>query len=320
MSDSVRPKDLRPDPWMTGFAVQYGSGGGFVADQIAPVFNVAAREFQYPIFKSEGVASEFESRVPASGRPNEIRRMKPTYLPGLAHRYALDDSLSDETRLGSLPQFTNLTSDAGRIKRIVTNLRLDADKRVRDLVVAATHSATPAVKWDAASGVVIEKNFDDARILFELQCGVPATHVILPKRVKNWVKRDASVRELRKYTDPTLLIDGDLPPVLWGLKPIVPGAMLNTGNPDVAMTIGLDFIWGAKEAYLLHVNMDAANSQDVLTAIGQMRWGAYGTPFAGYSWRDAHQSAKKTWYSADVYQSEKTLCDDAMYKFTAVIS
>jgi len=57
------------------------------------------------------------------------------------------------------------------------------------------------------------------------------------------VKRDPVVRELVKYTDNTLLVNGDLPPTLWNMRVLVPGSIYDAaaeGQPFSALDV-----WGS---------------------------------------------------------------------------
>lgn len=317
MTDSLRPENLRPDPVITGYAVQYGSGGPFLADQYAPIASVENRSYKAPTYKADQTSDEVESRVPPDGKPNEIRRSKPTYSEALAHRFALDDSMTDETALGGLGK---LTRGENRTRVLTTKLRLGIEKRCAALLHAAANTLTPGVRWDASSAVVIEKNFDDGKIQFEKSCGYMPTHVVLPTAVKNLVKRDPTIRDLMKYQIGPSFVSGveELPPTIFGLIPIYPRAMYNTTPALATGAVTLDYLYNQKEAWFLYVDPGYANSQDAMTSMGQDRWGQWGAPFAGYTWPDPHRSAKKTWYSVEVYQNERVVCADAILRILAV--
>jgi hypothetical protein len=314
MSDFLRPTDLSPDPVVTEWAVEAGSGPGFVADAIAPVVPVTKKSFKFATYGNDELNDETETLAKAGVRPNRVRQQPPSYTEKGCTRYALDDFLSDDL-LELSPSI-----EQRRSMKLGHKLALGIEKRVKALLDAnGTEITTPSVKWDATSGtIVIEKNIDTARESHAITARGEATHIVIPPAVARAMKRDATIRDLRKYTEPGLLVNGDLPPVLFGMRVVIPGALHNSGNPkaDFAQTVAR--IWATDSVYLLTV--DPSYDLDSFTAIGQAHFSEFGARFAGFRWRDSHLSVRGLWLSAEVYQSEFLVSANAITRIPDVLT
>lgn len=314
MSDFLRPANLSPDPVVTEWAVEAASGPGFIADEIAPVVPVMKRDFKFATYGSDQLNDETETLAKAGVRPNRVRQQPPTYTESGCLRYALDDFLSDDL-LALSPQI-----EQRRAMKLGHKLALGAEKRTKALLDASGSAiTTPSVKWDATSGtIVIEKNIDTARDAHVLTAHGEATHIVIPPDVARAMKRDSTIRDLRKYTDPSLLINGDLPPVLFGLRVVIPGALHNSGNPKQDFSQTVARIWSTDTVYLLTV--DPAYDLDSFTAIGQAVYGEFGPRYAGYRWRDSHLSVRGLWLSAETYQREFLVSGNAITRIPDVLT
>ena len=319
MSGPIRPTDLNPNFELTRQNVVYGAGGGFVADIIAPIVQTMNPNFKFPTYKADKLNQEIKTKVGPGGKPNEWRSTPPTWTEGSVARHALDAKINRELQLAGGP-LANAAAVAGTTTH---NIRLGIEQRIKALLdvnasVSGKHD-TPSVKWDATSGtIVIEKNIDAGREAFLKLCGFEATHIVIPPDVAKVMKRDSTIRDLRKYTEPNLLLNGDLPPSLWGLGVVVPGALVNTANPGATASVAR--LWSTDSVYLLYVNPAIAGTGEALTAVAQYRWSQWGAPFAVYQWPEAHQSQRVDWVSVDVYQTELTVCADAIYVIDNVLT
>ncbi len=311
----IRPQDIAPDPLLTGFTVQYGKGGPFAADEIAPVVPVANSEYKFPTYRPSALSLHVQTEVAPGAAPNVFRSVKPVFTGGATTRHALDDFLTDEVKLA--PVVGPLSRESSLAQTITHNLRLGIETRVKGLLDTMGGSVSPTVKWDGTNPK-IEKDIDGAKKAVLLACGAPATHIVIPPDVAIAAKQDPAIRDLRRYTDPTLLVNGDLPPTLWGLKVVIPGALQNTAGAGQTQSIGQ--VWADDTVYLLHVNGSIAGNGEALTALAQMRWYAWGSTFAAYTWRDSHLSKKVTWVSVEVHQGEQAICPDAVYRLTDVLA
>lgn len=314
MSDFLRPTDLSPDPVITEWAVEAGSGPGFTADVIAPVVPVTKKSFKFATYGNDELNDETETLAKPGVRPNRVRQQPPSYTEKGCVRYAIDDFLSDDL-LALSPAL-----EQRRAMKLGHKLALGVEKRVKTLLDASGAAiSAPSVKWDASSGtIVIEKNIDTARDAHVLTAKGEATHIVIPPDVARAMKRDATIRDLRKYTDPSLLINGDLPPILFGLRVVIPGALHNSGNPKQDFSQTVSRIWSTDTVYLMTV--DPNYDLDSFTAVGQAVFAEFGPRFAGYRWRDSHLSVRGLWLSAELYQSEFLVSGNAITRIPDVLT
>jgi hypothetical protein len=292
-------RDIRPDPLLTAIAMEYGTGGGFAAEQLVPRRSVSNYEFKYAIWDLGKYTSDDTETLRAPGdSANTDTDPAITWVTGMAKAHAKKKPITDEDR-ATAPNPAAL--ERAKVQRMVWSLRRAKELRFRDLVndTASIAHASPAVKWDAAANVVIEANIDAAKEAFLLQSGFEATHILIPPAVAKVFKRDSSVRALRKFTDDRLLINGELPPVVFGLNVVVPGAVVNGSAAGVAPALAR--IWSADNVVLLYVDMSAASDPEAMTAIEE--FGTDGAPGGGSypveTWRDPDLSAKTDWYSVE---------------------
>lgn len=317
MPEPIRPSHVFPDPVLLHWVNQYGTGPGFVQGRIAPTISVARQEFKFATYTADQLNQEVETRVIPGEAPSRVRRAKPTFATGTCERHALDDCLTEEL-IASAPN--PIVLEQNRTLKLVHELKTGTESRLKTLLDSAgTAESAPTVKWDASSGTIkIEQAFDSARETFVKKCGFESNLALIPPAVAKVMKRDATIRDLRKYTDPQLLVNGDLSPVLWGLPIAIPGALTNTGDPMANFTQTVDRIWSTDTVYLLYVE-PMADTQ-TMNSIAQFRWTQYGQPYAAFRWMDPHQSKRLRWISVENYQTEKVVCNDAIVRIPDVLT
>lgn len=318
MANNFGSTSVAPDPILTDFAVQYGTGGGFVADIIAPAVPMADPYFKIPTYKNAAIDDDIVAAIGPRDSANEISRYAPTFVASASKRYALKHGITREVNLAA--PASPLGNEQITVEELTGKLKLGAEKRLKALLDAAgTAASAPSVKWDATSGtIVIEKAFDNAREAFVKLCGIEANTVVIPSEVAKAMKRDATIRDLRKYTDPSLVVNGDLPSTLWGLNVVIPGALANTAAAGLAQSVSR--VWLTDTVYLLHVNPSIVGNGQVMTAAAQFRYSNWGTPFQSYMWEDPDLSVKVTWVAVEVHQVEAIVCGDAVYRIPDVLT
>lgn len=314
--DSLRPTDVRPDPIVTEWAVKYGTGGPFIADEVAPIVPVKQRSFKFQTYKADELNDEIETRVGPDGVPNEVRTQKPTFTPKSAERNVLDDSISDELRASLL---NPLLGEERRTQKLTYRLRLGIEKRVYNLFHAASNNAAAGTAWDNASATAlgIRKNIDDAIDAMQKRIGDFDPHIAIDATVARVLARVASAYIVAG--DPSMFVGGLFPQGLWNMTWHISGSLQNTGNPKASFAQTISRIWSAnKEAYVF-----ATDPSPDLESMGfafQGQWQEFETSYAGYTWRDPRKSVKKTWFSVDNYQTEFLVCDDACQRITGVLT
>jgi hypothetical protein len=128
-------------------------------------------------------------------------------------------------------------------------------------------------------------------------------------------KRDPSVRTQIQYTHADILINGDLPPVLWNLNVIIPGAVTKSAPSQPVARI-----WNSKNVTLLYVDPNSPD-EDTNTWGLQIRSpiGA-GLQVAAYRWRDPDPTAATSYVAAALKQKEVVVNAGLAYSLTGAIS
>lgn len=301
-------RELRPDPILTAIAQEYGTGGGFAYEQLVPRREVTQREFKYFTWDLDKYLSDHTESLRAPGdSANEDLDPGQTSATGLVVSHAKKQKLTDEV-MQAAPNPAAV--ERAKIQKMVWSLRRAKELRFRDLVNAtgSIGHTSPSVKWDASTGTItIEADVDAAKEEFLKACGFEPTHLLLPPAVAKVVKRDSTVRALRKFTDERLLINGELPPVVWGLNLVVPGAIVNGNAAGVAP--GLSRIWSTDNAVLMYVNPAAATDPEAMTAIAEFGLNAWpsGPEYGTERWRDPDKSRRTDWISTEAtWMMERT--------------
>ena len=296
--------------------VGYGAGGPPSADRIAPLANVTNPNFKIATYKTGKIDDHTATPLGPRDGANEVTQYAPSFVDKSVKRYGLKAGITRESNLAG--GLLGSLQSAGDL--LVSQLRLGIEKNVKYLLDNnGTAASAPSVKWDATSGtIIIEKNVDDAREAFLKKCGYEANLLVVPAHISKVMKRDATIRDLRKYTDPNLIVNGDLPSTLWGMNVAIPGALHNTANPGAAQTVAR--VWADNTVYLLYVDPSMAQSGEVMTAVAQYRWQQWGYPFAIYTWADPDPTVKVTWTAAEVCQVSAVVCADAIYRIPTVLT
>jgi hypothetical protein len=289
---------VAPDPVLTEIAMENGEGGGFASDELVPSRGVPRKDFQYMTWDMGGhlMGSQYDSRRAPGDAANRVKTPDGTWATGAVEDRALADNLPDEIMDNSA---NGADYEGSLVKGITNALRLEIEIEVQTELNNTTdhEDATPSVKWDASSAVVIEKNIDAAKEAFLLQRGFEATHIVLPPAVRQVVSRDSTIRDLRKYTEANLVKSGDVGDQLFGLRTVTPGAISNSANPAQAANIAR--VWGDDNAVLLYVNPEAATNPQAMTALMRFYKDGDGSEYRAYTWRDTNPTAKTTWYAVE---------------------
>lgn len=233
---------------LTNFSVGYHPKG-LVARQILDIVPVVKESGEYFVWNKDDAA-----RVPNTLRANGAKANQldfdldsnGTYR---CHEYALKALITDRDLANADSVLRLQQSKTMRLKDVI---ELDLEKRVATLVTtsgnyASTNTTTlsGANQWNN-SGFVgsIESDIDTGKEAVRQQTlGLDPDTIVIPSAVAKVMKRDPNIRELVKYTHQDLLVDGDLPPVLWGMKVVIPKAVNNTSRKGNS-TQTLADVWG----------------------------------------------------------------------------
>lgn len=225
------PGNVHIDSALTNLAIQYRNLS-LVADQVFPVVPVIKESDKYYKFSREELR-EVETLRAVGAESNEVDWdvTSETYS---AEEYALKKLVPDRIVRNS---DIAIRPRANTVNKLMRWIMMGYERRVQALAQSRTFvtaGATPAIKWDGTSPT-IEANVDTAKQSVEDNAGVYPNAILMNTRVKDVVKKDSTVRNLIRYTvtgaaGRELLVNGELPPVLWNLKTIIAGSVENTAN------------------------------------------------------------------------------------------
>jgi len=299
------------DAPLSNLAVQYRNLQ-FVADMVFPIVPVVKESDKYYIFGREEL-KEVDTHRAVGTASNEID-WDVTTGSYSAEEYSLRKLLADRTvRNADAPIRPRITT----MNKLMRLIMLGYEKRVMNLVTGsalASYRSNPTIKWDGTSPT-IESDVDTAKASVRLNAGVEPNRILMNDQVKDVVKRDSTVRNLIRYTiqgsaGQELLVNGDLPPVLWNLA--VTLAMAAEDTAKKGATASISRIW----------------PDDVLV------WYAEPSPSLealslGYTFRVIGGSVVKTWRDEErdgemiqpsIIQAEKMVATAAGYLLDNVLT
>lgn len=224
-------KNVHQDAVLTNLAIGYHPSG-FVAEEILPVVKVQNESDKYYTW----------NRQEAFYNPNQgwtlradktaahelsFQASTSTYT---AEEYALKTAVSDREK-GNADSVLRLRE--AKMRRIQDLLMLDQERRVANLLTtygnyASGHATTltDSDQWDDSSGsdtITIESDLDTGKEQVRSAIGMEPTEILFPAAVAKVVKRDSDIRDLIKYTQSDLLVNGDLPPTMFNMNVHIAG-------------------------------------------------------------------------------------------------
>ena len=301
---------------------------GMVAEQVFPVISVAHESDLYyhwdkgesfRVGRSDGTASLRADRT-AAKRLN----FGATLDSYQAQEYALEDSISDREAAN---QDTPLQLAASKIRRLQDLVLLDYEIRVATIATTTTNYASTnfatlsgASQWNnsgfaslgttgAGHSVIATNIFTGKNAVRAATGGLVPNTIVIPYAVAMVIANDPGLIDLIKYTRSDLLVEDLLPPVLWGMKVLIPRAEYTAGVEGEAVT--LTDVWG-KNVVLCYVNPNPG--LDSLT---------FGSTFRSRPWQVKTYREERedmTVYRPSIVQAEKLVTADCAYLINACIA
>lgn len=238
-----KPSDVHVNAPLTNFALQLRNRA-FVAEQVFPVLTVVKESDVYYTFSREELRDVDTLRA-AGALAKEVEWV-PSTATYTAEEYALRHLLADRiVNNADAPVRPRMNT----VSKLLKWIQLGQEKRVQAIAQNSSNSvATVAVspKWDGTSPT-IERDIDTAKDSVRNNAGVEPNAILLPENVKDVVKRDATLRDLIRYVinlgegNRDLLMNGELPPVMFNLAIIVAGATEDTSK--IGATSSIAKIW-----------------------------------------------------------------------------
>lgn len=242
---------------LTNFSIGYHPKG-LVARSVLDVVPVQKEAGEYFVWNRHDAARIPNSLRADGAESNTINFDLDADGTYRVHEYALKVKITDRQRANA---DSVLKLEQAKTMRAKDLVELGLESRVATLLTttgnyASTNRVTLSGtdQWnDAAFAGSIEQVIDTGKEAIRTQTlGMEPDTIIIPSAVAKVIKRDANIRELIKYTHTDLLVDGDLPPMLWGMKVIIPKAV-NVTSRKGASSATLADIWG-KHVVLLVSN------------------------------------------------------------------
>jgi methylmalonyl-CoA mutase cobalamin-binding subunit len=244
---SLSPANVHVNAALTNLAIGYNPmTAGFIAEQAVSVIPVQKEADTYYIW-NRGDAFRIPSTLRADGAESnqvEFGLSTSTYS---ALEYALSIKLTDRQKANADSVLRLQQSSQTRLQNL---LLADMEKRVATLLTTQGNYASTnrvqksgTTQWSSGSySEVIETVIDTGKEAVRAAIGLDPNIIIIPSAVAKVMKRNATIRELIKYTHADLLVDGDLPPMLWGMKVLIPKGINATSVEGATVTMA--DLWG----------------------------------------------------------------------------
>lgn len=299
---------------LTQFAVEdMRAGGPPIGEQIFPVVHVPKTLFKYRIFNGvQAMTDDFDAIRAPKDKSNEVSRSYSEDEQSL-QQYGLRELIADEER-DNADNELNLERDAVNV--ITGKLRTKMEQAAIDLMMnesTFSNTAAAAAKWDAGT-TYIEKDIEAAKLSVLKESGNKATHIVIPYTIASKMKYESELRDLIKYTQSDLLVDGALPPYLFGLKVVIPSRIKNEANAGIT-TASYDFICDDFDVFVGYV--EPRPSLRTMSAGYTFRRKISGNAeIAIFKYYDNDRHG--TWIEGLIEQLVVEVCTDCGYVITAV--
>jgi len=221
---------------------------GMIAEQVFPVLPVKKESDKYYTWDKD-MGLRYIDGLRADGTESKTISYNLSTSTYTCEEYALKTRVTDRERDNADDV---LKLETSKTKRVMGQLLIGQERRLATLLTTqANYPASNRVQlagitqWDNAGFVgSIEGDMDDGKEAVRTGTGGDDPNfIIIPSAVAKVVKRDADIRDLIKYTHADLLIDGDLPPMLWGMKVLIPKTVYTTSVEGNATQTYVD-VWG----------------------------------------------------------------------------
>lgn len=246
------------NPVLTNLARDY-SAQGLVAEELAPVVDVATETFQYNVWEAHNsFATDVETATPDRTETREID-VSLTQEEATAEEHALKVSVSDrEERQG---RATGIDPRRAKTRVLERRLALAKEVRVATALQKTTTTggqlnlgAAPSNNWNVDAGT-IEADVVTAKEGVYDAIGIEPNTIVIPYKVANAISIQQDIREIFKYTvDGRQLLGAGqniLPPEIWGMRVVIPRGRKVTNK--LGQTNAFTDVWG-DDVRVLYVN------------------------------------------------------------------
>lgn len=300
------------DVLLSNLAILYRPSS-FIADQVVPYIDVRNESDLYPVFaQGDFYATDVDDLVADRTEPRVLEYSHDTATYRTQRReFAWD--ISDRERKNADSQL-NLE----RNKQVGTLGRLMLKREIRcaALLRKTTNSgqlalgANAAAAWDTAATTSIETDIFTAREALRTSIGIRPNVIVIPEAVAAGMQKNTQLVGKLQYTygadgSRPLLEDyyPVLPPVLFGLRVMIPGEIKNTANEGA--TASYSDIWG-EEVRVLYVSPGPALEEPSVAYTFRSE------PLA--TRRSREDKPRKDWFATGQTIVEKVVASSAGYE------
>ena len=316
--------EVHIDAALSNVALGYHPAG-MIAENIFPIVTVKKESDKYYEWNKGDAFRVPDTTMRADGTKSKRIGFNISTSTYSAEEYALNVQVTDR-QVANADSVINLR--ASKTRRLKDIIALDQEIRVATLLTTqANWASTNRVQrsgtqqWNNASyagGATygIEETLDTGKEAVRKGTGgLEPNIIIIPSAVAKVMKKNSTIRDLIKYTHANLLVDGDLPQMLWNMKVLIPKAVKNT-NVEGNATQTLSDVWG-KHIVMLYVTNNAAVDEVTAGYIFRCANAAH-TPWGAKTWRE--EAEKADVIETEICQDEKIVCNVAGYLVEDVIA
>jgi hypothetical protein len=310
--------EVHIDAALTNVALGYHPKG-MIAENIFPIITVKKESDKYYEWNKGEAFRVPDTTQRADGTRSKTIGFSLSTSTYSAEEYALNVEVTDR-QVANADSVINLRSS--KTRRLKDLIMLDQEIRVATLLTTQGNWASTnrvqlsgTQQWNNASydnsvaASQIESRIDVGKEAVRTQTGgYEPNKIIIPSAVAKVIKKDSKIRDIIKYTHADLLVDGDLPPVLWGMKVIIPKASKNT-NKEGNATQTLTDVWG-KHVVLIYTPETPGIDEFACGYIFRVANSAH-TPWGARTWREEDRKAEII--ETEICQDEKLVSNVGGY-------
>lgn len=255
MAITVQTGRIHTNVYLSQIAVEY-KNADFVWNLIAPAMMVNKESDKYREYKKDGYFSGAPKR--ADGAPAEEASLSYDEKSYATYERALKDIVTDRA-MDNADNVFDLKADT--TKFLTEKVKLGIEIDIANLLIATDgsgissaspdHIVTPSNLWDDYTNSDPEGDIATGKESIMRQTGRKPNMIIIPGHVERYLANHPQIKELRKFTDPSLLTKGGLPSSLWDLRVVIAASIYNSALEG--QTTVMDYVWG-KNAVIGYVN------------------------------------------------------------------
>lgn len=310
MALTIQTGKIKTNQHLSKIAVQY-TNAAFVADALAPSFLVNKESDKFRKYKRDGYFSGAPKR--ADGAPAEEASLAYDDDTYSTYERAIKDIVTDRA-MNNADDVFNLKADATMFLTEKIKLGIELDAAI--LLTGATggissaspdHVVTPTNLWDDYTNSDPESDISTGKEAITARTGRMPNVILIPPHVERFLAHHPQVKELRKYTDPSMLTKGGLPGTLWDMKVVIAPAIYNSAVQGLDPVMA--YVWGK------NVVIGYVNPADTITLARTFVVKSRNMQVT--TWRDEEREGD--WIRVVNNYVPKIICSDCGYLLTGVI-